>query len=126
MQWNPCRPNNGDNRFSPVGTMDIRQAVECNGTPAEKSDKRKHQSRRDDSPVSRRRQSPPNVTSLLHQILHREASMLPDEELRCGNCAQSEALAAESLMRKHDAVGGRLGSHAVDAVHLALAGHINK
>lgn len=63
--------------------------------------------------------------SLFNQILHPKHPKFPNKELRRSNGSHGKALAVEGLVGKGEAVGFGVGHHAVDAVHLALAGHIN-
>ena len=59
------------------------------------------------------------------QILHPETSRFPHQKLSRCNRAKGETLSVESLVGEGDFVGGGGGHHAVDAVYLAFAGHIN-
>ena len=60
-----------------------------------------------------------------HQVLHRVTACLAEQELRCGDGTEGEALAVVGFVGEGEAVGLGVGHHAVDAVHLADAGHIN-
>ena len=59
------------------------------------------------------------------QILHPKHTCFSNEKLGGSKRAQGEALAVEGFVGEGELVGGGGGRHAVDAVHLALAGHIN-
>ena len=67
----------------------------------------------------------PRRKSFPKQILHSETSRFSYQKLCRRNRAKGETLSVEGFVGEREAVGGGGGGHAVDAVHLALAGHIN-